>query len=158
MSKLDITKYTYLIDENHRRYAKYDKVYQTSKERILLLLTAEIAILALLFKNSFKLLTTFCSCSVFYIVAICGILFAACELLYNYRSRKVWPVPIGNLERTKILGAPNELAILKIIEKDYRESSKTASKLCDKLAIIFNRDMLILIICDIMILVINICS
>ena len=154
-----ITQYKYLIDEAHRRYDKYDKVYQTSKERVLLLLTAEIAILALLFKNrldgfpSDHLVT-----SVFWVSAICGILFASCELLYNYRSRKIWPVPIGDSERIAILNAKNELAVLKVIEEDYRESSRTASALCDKIAAVFNRDMLILIICDIMILVINICS
>lgn len=149
-----------LTEEAKTKYARTDKAFIDCRNRMFVLFTAELGVVAYFtsyfFSNFPNNIPTELYGKIVFGMAYLAALFSVGMLFISYKSIFDWPSPIGPLEREKIRNATNKVKILKIIEEDYLYAREEGEKIVKKRAKILNTSMHIFVISAIILLTIRI--
>lgn len=157
---LELFRQEKLTEEAKTKYARTDKAFVENRNRMFVLFTAELGVVAYFtsyfFSNFPNNIPAELYGKIIFGMAYLAALFSVGILFIFYRSIFDWPSPIGPLEREKIGNTTSRIKILKIIEEDYLYAREEGEKIVKKRAKILNTSMHIFVISAIILLTIRI--
>lgn len=132
MGNDESVKYHLLLEEARIKYNKIDETYKNIKNRMLLFLTLDVAILTYFFADIRDCLPTELYGIIFFGIGVISILISTGILFAHYRAVCNWPTPIGPLEVEKIENAQYEKEVLRVAIDDYDAASTEANRIVEK--------------------------
>ena len=157
---LELFRQEKLAEEAKTKYARTDKAFVENRNRMFVLFTAELGVLAYLtthfFSNFPNNIPTELYGKIIFGMAYLALLTSTGLLFIFYKSIFDWPSPIGPVEREKIKAAKTKIKVLKIIEEDYLFAREKGEEIVKQRAKILNISMHIFVISAIILLTIRI--
>jgi len=129
MSNDEEIKYKLLLEEAREKYHKVDKVYAEIKNRMLLFLTADIALLTYFFTDIRECLPDELYGVIFFAIGVISIITSIGILFFHYRAIYNWPSPVGPVEVERINNRSGGKEILQIAIDDYTDAYEAANKI-----------------------------
>ena len=139
-------KFTLLLEEAREKYRKVDRVYTEIKNRMLLFLTADIALLAYFFTDIRECLPEELYGIIFFAIGVVSIIASVGILFSHYRAIYNWPSPIGPVEIERIVHKSGGKEILQIAIDDYLGAYEAADKIARKYARAANWALLLFVV------------
>ncbi len=138
-------KYTLLLEEAREKYRKIDKVYAEIKNRMLLFLTADIALLAFFFTDIRECLPNELYGIIFFAIGVISIITSIGILFSHYRAIYDWPSPVGPVEIEHIKHKSGGKEILQVAIDDYMDAYEAADRIARKYAKAANWSLLLFV-------------
>jgi len=142
-----------LRDKIAEQSSTYDKMQNKIFAIVGLLLTTA----GLLTYDAFRIKTP--DNPIEWIMLVAALIFLGISSLlvaYDYRAKKVWSVPIGPVEETKLDAAEDYTAALEIIHQDYRDANVERERTISKKAMFLNGSLYLFIASVILLIVLKI--
>ncbi len=145
-----------ILDEERAHYNKIDNSYTNNRNRMFILLSAELAVMTYLFSDITNMLPKELYGMIIFGIACAGVLSSVGLLFIFYRSIFNWPVPIGATDIEKLKQKETKEEILEYFIEDYIESREKAHEILTRDAKVLNLSTHMFIISAIILMVIKI--
>lgn len=133
MNDPEITKINFHIEAEEHRYDALDKHFLETKNRRLLLVSAELAIFMYLFSDLQNMVPRELYGIIFFAFGVISAIISLVLSFYHLRPIQ-WPHPIGPVENAKIDAAKDELEWKKIVYNDTLSCNTACSKILNSIA------------------------
>lgn len=154
-SKLAVKKLKTSLEEERRRYQDILVSFREMRNRTLVFLSVELAIMTYFFANLNEILPNELYGIIFFTIGVICIAVSIALLFYRYRMIPDWPDPVGPVELIKINQAASESEYLRIIVNDYKAASAKTNEILHRHAVSINWSLYLFVIGAIILLIIK---
>lgn len=124
-------KLNFHLRVEQKRHDNLNSKFSESKNRRVLLLSAEFALFTFLFSDLQNIVPKELHGIIFFAIGVSAAIVSICLSLYHCKPT-TWPDPIGDVEIAKIDAAKDEKEWKQIAIKDYRSANKAAKKILER--------------------------